>query len=59
MLAACPASVASASLAAVSEVDNLSAFFALREEWDELPDDVKRLLGPAGEPKIPRPRDEY
>jgi hypothetical protein len=29
------------------------------EEWDKLPDDVKRLLGPAGEPKMPRPRDEY
>ena len=25
------------------------------EEWDKLPDDVKRLLGPAGEPKLPRP----
>ena len=28
------------------------------EEWDKLPDDVKRLLGPSGEPKMPRPRDE-
>lgn len=26
-------------------------------EWDSLPDDVKRLLGPAGEPKLPRPSD--
>ncbi len=29
------------------------------DEWDKLPDDVKGLLGPAGEPKMPRPRDEY
>jgi hypothetical protein len=28
------------------------------EEWDGLLDDVKRLLGPAGEPKMPRPGDE-
>jgi hypothetical protein len=28
------------------------------EEWDALPDEVKRLLGPAGEPKMPRPSDE-
>lgn len=27
-------------------------------EWDGLPDDVKRLLGPAGEPKMPRPSDD-
>jgi hypothetical protein len=27
------------------------------EEWDRLPDDVKRLLGPAGEPNVPRPSD--
>jgi len=27
-------------------------------EWDALPDDVKRLLGPAVEPKMPRPRDD-
>jgi len=29
------------------------------EEWDKLPDDGKRLLGPAGEPKMPRPHNEY
>jgi hypothetical protein len=28
------------------------------EEWDELPDDTKRLLGPSGQPTMPRPRDE-
>lgn len=28
------------------------------EEWGRLPDDVKRLLGPAGQPTIPRPSDE-
>ncbi len=28
------------------------------EEWDKLPDDAKRLVGPAGKPKMPRPRDE-
>jgi hypothetical protein len=27
-------------------------------EWDALPDDVKRLLGPAARPKVPRPPDE-
>ena len=27
-------------------------------EWDELPDDVKRPLGPAGQPKMPRPSDD-
>ena len=26
-------------------------------EYDALPDDVKRLLGPSGEPKMPRPSD--
>ncbi len=26
------------------------------KEWDGLPDEVKRLLGPAGEPRMPRPR---
>jgi hypothetical protein len=26
-------------------------------EWDRLPDDAKRLLGPAGQPRIPRPHD--
>jgi hypothetical protein len=25
------------------------------KEWDALPDDVKRLLGPAAQPKMPRP----
>lgn len=29
------------------------------EAWDALPDDVKRLLGPLGMPKMSRPRDEY
>ena len=24
-------------------------------EWDQLADDVKRLLGPTGQPKMPRP----
>jgi hypothetical protein len=28
------------------------------QEWDQLPDDVKRLLGPAGRPSIPRPDHE-
>lgn len=28
------------------------------EEWDNLPDEVKRLLGPAGQPKMPRPSDD-
>jgi hypothetical protein len=27
-------------------------------EWDQLPDDVKKLLGPQGEPKVPRPKDD-
>ncbi len=27
-------------------------------EWDRLPDEVKRLLGPAGQPKMPRPSDD-
>jgi hypothetical protein len=26
-------------------------------EWDRLTEDVKRLLGPAGEPTVPRPSD--
>jgi hypothetical protein len=26
-------------------------------EWDALPDDVKRLLGPAGQPTMPRPEN--
>ena len=25
------------------------------QAWDALPDEVKRLLGPAAQPKIPRP----
>ena len=29
------------------------------EAWDKLPDNVKRLLGPAGQPTMPRPRDEH
>jgi hypothetical protein len=28
-------------------------------EWDQLRDEVKRLLGPAGQPRTPRPRDEH
>jgi hypothetical protein len=28
------------------------------EEWDRLPEEVKRLLGPTGQPKVPRPKDE-
>jgi hypothetical protein len=28
------------------------------DEWDRLPDDVKRLLGPARMPKMPRPNDD-
>ncbi len=27
-------------------------------EWDQLPDEVKRLLGPPGQPKMPRPSDD-
>lgn len=27
------------------------------EEWDRLSEDVKRLLGPEGQPKMPRPND--
>lgn len=27
------------------------------KEWDALPEDVKRLLGPSGQPKMPRPDD--
>jgi len=27
-------------------------------EWDKLSDDVKRLLGPEGQPKMPRPADD-
>ncbi len=27
-------------------------------DWDTLPDDAKRLLGPTGEPKMPRPGHE-
>lgn len=28
------------------------------EEWDKLPEEVKRLLGPTGQPSMPRPDDE-
>jgi hypothetical protein len=28
------------------------------EEWDRLPEVVKRLLGPQGEPKLPRPKND-
>jgi hypothetical protein len=28
------------------------------DEWDALPEEVKRLLGPAGQPKVPRLREE-
>ena len=28
------------------------------QEWDALPDAVKRLLGPTAIPKLPRPADE-
>jgi hypothetical protein len=28
------------------------------QAWDSLPDDVKRLLGPAALPKLPRPVDD-
>ena len=27
-------------------------------EWDALPEEVKRLLGPTKRPRMPRPRDE-
>jgi hypothetical protein len=27
-------------------------------EWDALSEDVKRLLGPAGQPRMPRPSDD-
>jgi len=27
-------------------------------EWDKLSDEVKKLLGPAGQPRMPRPDDE-
>ncbi len=30
----------------------------LWREWDELPDEVKKLLGPAREPRVRRPNDE-
>jgi hypothetical protein len=26
--------------------------------WDALPDATKKLLGPAGQPQMPRPKDE-
>jgi hypothetical protein len=28
------------------------------EQYDRLPDETKKLLGPAGMPKSPRPKDE-
>jgi hypothetical protein len=28
------------------------------EKWDRLPDEVKKALGSAGQPKVPRPKDE-
>ena len=28
-------------------------------EWDALPPEVKKLLGPAGQPSVPRPFDEH
>lgn len=28
------------------------------DEWDRLPDDVKKLLGSDGQPKLPRPQDD-
>ena len=28
------------------------------DEWDRLPEDVKKLLGPTAQPQVPRPRDE-
>jgi hypothetical protein len=28
------------------------------EEWDRLSEEVKHLLGPDGQPKMPRPKDE-
>jgi hypothetical protein len=28
------------------------------EEWDQLPVEVKRLLGPTGQPNIPRPSND-
>ena len=30
----------------------------LWEQWDRLPDEVKKLLGPLYQPKVPRPKDE-
>jgi hypothetical protein len=30
----------------------------LWKEWDELDDETKKLLGPKGEPKLPRPKNE-
>jgi hypothetical protein len=28
------------------------------KEWDEMSPEQRRLLGPKGEPKLPRPKDE-
>ncbi len=30
----------------------------LWQEWDEMSPELRRLLGPKGEPKVPRPKDE-
>ncbi|MCI0464623.1 MAG: hypothetical protein L0Z62_47460 [Gemmataceae bacterium] len=30
----------------------------LWQEWDELTEEQRQLLGPKGEPKVPRPKDE-
>jgi hypothetical protein len=30
----------------------------LWKEWDELSEELRQLLGPKGEPKVPRPKDE-
>ncbi len=30
----------------------------LWKEWDEMAPELRRLLGPKGEPKLPRPKDE-
>jgi len=30
----------------------------LWKEWDEMPPELRKLLGPKGEPKLPRPKNE-
>jgi hypothetical protein len=30
----------------------------LWKEWDEMPPERRQLLGPKGEPKLPRPKNE-